>query len=118
MADSGRLYAGHAYHDAWIRRRQHISSSPFRAAVNDVPMTGVTLVFLNRPGPKSKMASKDVKGNPLVVMLHYGTFGGLFMGDVGLQPDARLLAQTRIHTQRSNGPPMTVRIMTSHHFTS
>jgi competence protein ComEC len=92
IADSGQRYAGHAYVDCMTTARTR--GTPIREPrCGDVWRTddGVTLRFLAPCDPYFTDGKNDVNENSIVVMLAYGAFRMLFMGDAGAQSEARLL---------------------------
>ena len=65
---------------------------------------GVTLDVLAPQLPFLAHTGDDVNENSIVVMLHYGRFRELFMGDAGEDSEARLLAtDVPCHPERSRG---------------
>jgi beta-lactamase superfamily II metal-dependent hydrolase len=53
----------------------------------------VQLTFPTPCGPPFRDGENDVNENSLVVMLQFGVFRALFMGDAGFQSEERLPAQ-------------------------
>ncbi len=91
--DSGQAYAGRAYRDAIAAAHSH--DVPIILARRGMRWTsgdGVTLDVLAPSMPFLADTGDDVNENSVVVMLRYGGFRELFMGDAGEASEARLLA--------------------------
>ncbi len=93
IADSGQSYAGHAFVRGMTYAREHaIAIRTPQCGDSWHTDDGVTLRFLAPCQPYFRDGKNDVNENSIVVMLEYGTFRMLFMGDAGTQSEARLLA--------------------------
>jgi competence protein ComEC len=91
--DSGQSYSGRAYRDAIAAA--HSNGVPIILARRGMRWTsgdGVTLDVLAPAMPFLADTGDDVNENSIVVMLRYGGFRELFMGDAGEASEARLLA--------------------------
>jgi beta-lactamase superfamily II metal-dependent hydrolase len=103
--DSGQAYSRRAYRDAMAAARAHyvpvvIARRGMRWRSGD----GVTLDVLAPAMPFLADTGDDVNENSIVVMLHYGGFRELFMGDAGEASESRLLAEnTPCHPERNRG---------------
>jgi len=93
IADSGQRYGGRAFNDGL--REARTRSVPLRIARCGDRWTsgdGVTLTVLSPCGALAAGGKNDVNENSVVLMLSYGRFRTLFMGDAGFETEARLLA--------------------------
>ena len=93
IADSGQQYGGRAFNDG-LREAAlhhvpvHVARCGDRWATDD----GVSLSVLSPCGALFADGKNDVNENSVVVMLTYGDFRMLFMGDAGFKAEQRLLA--------------------------
>ncbi len=93
LADSGQVYGGHAYHDALAEAsRRNVELREPRAGDVWTTDDGVNLRFLAPSAPYFTDGKNDVNENSIVVMLEYGRFRALLMGDAGAQSEQRLIA--------------------------
>jgi competence protein ComEC len=91
--DSGRVYAGRAHRDAIAAAHSHhVPIILARRGMRWTSGDGVTLDVLAPSMPFLADTGDDVNENSIVVMLRYGGFRELFMGDAGEASEARLLA--------------------------
>ncbi len=96
--DSGQSYSGRAYRDAMMAARSHgVPVALARRGMRWSTGDGVTLDVLAPQLPFLADTGDDVNENSIVVMLHYGRFRELFMGDAGEASEARLLATDVLH---------------------
>ncbi len=90
--DSGQAYSGRAYRDAIAAAHSHGVPVVFaRRGMRWTSGDGVTLDVLAPQLPFLADTGDDVNENSIVVMLGYGKFRELFMGDAGEASEARLL---------------------------
>jgi competence protein ComEC len=103
--DSGQSYSGRAYRDAMAAAPSHgVPVALARRGMRWSTGDGVTLDVLAPQLPFLADTGDDVNENSIVVMLHYGRFRELFMGDAGEASEARLLASdVPCHPERSRG---------------
>jgi beta-lactamase superfamily II metal-dependent hydrolase len=91
--DSGQSYSGRAYRDAIAAAHSHgVPIILARRGIHWTSGDGVTLDVLAPSMPFLADTGDDVNENSIVVMLRYGGFRQLFMGDAGEASEARLLA--------------------------
>ena len=103
--DSGQSYSGRAYRDAMAAAPSHgVPVALARRGMRWSTGDGVTLDVLAPQLPFLADTGDDVNENSIVVMLHYGRFRELFMGDAGEASEARLLATDDLHADERTGP--------------
>jgi len=92
FADSGQMYAGHAYHDALdVARELAVRMLEPRGGTVWRTDDGVTLRFYGPTQPYVAGSRNDINSNSLVFRLEYKRFHMLFTGDAGAETEARLL---------------------------
>jgi len=103
--DSGQTYSGRAYRDAIAAAHSHgVPIVLARRGMRWISGDGMTLDVLAPQLPFLADTGDDVNENSIVVILHYGRFRELFMGDAGEASEARLLATgVPCHPERSRG---------------
>ncbi len=103
--DSGQAYSGRAYRDCISSAHaHHVSIVVARRGMRWSSGDGVTLDVLAPAMPFLADTGDDVNENSIVMMLHYGRFRELFMGDAGEASEGRLLAtDAPCHPERSRG---------------
>lgn len=99
ILDSGQEYGGHAYRDCILEARAHgVAVGVVRAGEIYRIDDGVTLRILAPSEPRFADGPNDVNENSIVALLEYRCplcaqpVRALFMGDAGVQSEARLLA--------------------------
>ena len=91
--NSGQAYSGRAHRDAIAAAHSHgVPVVLARRGMRWTSGDGVTLDVLAPSMPFLADTGDDVNENSIVVMLRYGSFRELFMGDAGEASEARLLA--------------------------
>jgi competence protein ComEC len=93
LFDSGQQYSGRAFRDCMHEAATHGVQVVRPQRGYRWTDDGVTLDILAPSLPMLADTGDDVNENSIVVMLHYGRFRELFMGDAGEASEARLLAR-------------------------
>lgn len=94
VADSGQRYGGHAFNDGLREAAlHHVPIRVARCGDRWESGDGVSLQVLSPCGALLRDGRNDVNENSVVVMLRYGGFRMLFMGDAGFETERRLLAR-------------------------
>ena len=92
IADSGQRYGGRAFNDGMREAAlHHVPVHVAQCGDRWVTGDGVTLAVLSPCGALFAAGKNDVNENSVAVMLAYGEFRMLFMGDAGFAAEQQLL---------------------------